>query len=433
VKGRLSYEAFRAKFSLGERTRNELFGLLKECNERLEKLLSSSDRVSALQNTPGHSKQTSVLDSAFKSVSKKSDQLFKALQNAWQCSCQQYHFANLRLEHRTLTEVFFEIILKFVAPSVHGNTLWRWREIRCGHMLGCPSPQKIAKVAACLPSALPSQPMTLPIRAAVPLPTTPRRKKAGFDQPAPWVPKIEVDPFIDYNIELCQLLGEKECGRCIGIIGNGDETFHLHPSVKKRQNVGSDPITLDHILSYDFEGHLSRRQRYSIALLVASSVGQLRSTPWLRRDLCKEDIMFFPSDDDKSIILYGEPFIQQGFQYGHTHLSSTDSCVKDCNFYFLGILLLELCFGCRLEDHPLRKKYPSTTDAIAKHAFDVLAALKWSGRVSGEGGDDYATAVKWCFMNPTDREKNWRSEIVRNVVRPLEICMEHFQTATVVR
>ncbi|KAF2870783.1 hypothetical protein BDV95DRAFT_447251, partial [Massariosphaeria phaeospora] len=112
AKDRLEYEAFRAKFSLGERTRSELFGQLKECNKRLEKLLSSSDRVSALQNAaPGHTKQTSVLESAFKKVSKKSDLLFRALQNAWQCSCQQYHFANLRLEHRTLSEVCFELIL----------------------------------------------------------------------------------------------------------------------------------------------------------------------------------------------------------------------------------------------------------------------------------------------------------------------------------
>jgi hypothetical protein len=217
----------------------------------------------------------------------------------------------------------------------------------------------------------------------------------------------------------------------MGIISHDDEIFHLHPIIQYRRDAGSDPITLDHILSHDFEGHLSRRQRYLIALLVASSVGQLQSTPWLLTGLCKEDIIFFPSNDDSPIIPYGEPFIRQGFPHSHTHLPSTDFSVNDCNFYSLGILLLELCFGCRLEDHHLYKKHPSTTDAATKHAFDVMAALKWSSSVSGEGGDDYATAVKWCFMGVTDREKNWRGEIVANVVRPLEECMEHFQTAAV--
>jgi hypothetical protein len=219
----------------------------------------------------------------------------------------------------------------------------------------------------------------------------------------------------------------------MGTIGHDDEIFHLHPMIQKRQDVGSDPITLDRILSHDFEGYLSRRQRYLIALLVASSVGQLQSTPWLRTGLCKEDIIFFPSNDDNSIIPYDEPFIRQGFPHSHSHLSSTDSFANDCNFYSLGILLLELCFGCRLEDHRLHKKHPSTTDIATKHALDVMAALKWSGSVSDEGGDDYATAVKWCFTGVTDREKNWRGEIVRNVVRPLEKCMEHFQTAAAVR
>jgi hypothetical protein len=85
-----------------------------------------------------------------------------------------------------------------------------------------------------------------------------------------------------------------------------------------------------------------------------------------------------------------------------------------------------------LEDHPLRKKYPPTTDADAKYAFDVTAALKWSDSVGNEAGNFYATAVKWCFTGPTDREKHWRGEIIRNVVRPLEICMEHLQSAAVV-
>jgi hypothetical protein len=80
AKGRFDYELFRTKFNLGERVRDELLGQLKECNERLEKLLSSSDRVSALQDvTPGYNKLTSELDSVFKKVSKKSRLLFQAL------------------------------------------------------------------------------------------------------------------------------------------------------------------------------------------------------------------------------------------------------------------------------------------------------------------------------------------------------------------
>jgi hypothetical protein len=393
--------------------------------------LSSSDRVSALQDVaPGYTKQTSELALAFKKISKKSRSLFQALQNAWQCSCQQYHFANLRLEHRTLAEVCFKIIVVFVAPLEHGNTSWRWKEIRCGHMLDCPSHQKGIKAA--VSSSLHCQPANLPTSAPIPSSSILNQKRVGFIPLASTVPKIQVDLSIDHNIQLCKQLGDEECGVCMGIIGHDDEVFHLLPDIQERQDVGNDPVTLDHILSYDFEGHLSRRQRYSIALLVASSVGQLQSTPWLRNGLCKEDIIFFPSNDDSPTIPFDEPFIRQGFPHSHSHLTSTDFVVNDCNFYSLGIILLELCFGRRLEDHHVHKKHPSTIDAVTKRAFDVMAALKWSSSVSGEGGDDYATAVTWCFMGVTDREKNWRGEIVANVVRPLEKCIEHFQTAAMV-
>jgi hypothetical protein len=428
VKGRLEYETFRTKFSFGEKVRSELFCQLKECNERLEKLLSSSDRVSALQDaTPGPNKQTSVLESAFKTSSKKSYKLFEALQKAWQCSCQQYHFANLRLEHRTLQETCFDIILMFMAPSMHDKMPWYWKEIRCGHLLGCSSSPEKVDVASFSPSNLRDQSTTLSTPATVPPTETTRRHNVSFKTPTSSVPNIELALLANYNIRLCQLLGDGKCGQCIGVIGQEDEVFHLHSIHTKRQIVANATITLDQILSNNLEGHLSRRQRYSIALLIASTVGQLQSTPWIRSGLCKEDIFFFPSDGDKSMLPYGEPFIRQGFPHDHTSLASNSA--EHCNFYSLGILLLELCFGRRLQDSPLRKKYPPTTDTVTENAFDVMAALDWSRMVSDEGGDDYASAVKWCFTSATERDQNWRGELVRNVVRPLEMCMKHFQSA----
>ena len=68
----------------------------------------------------------------------------------------------------------------------------------------------------------------------------------------------------------------------------------------------------------------------------------------------------------------------------------------------------------------------------AKHAFDLMAALKWSQSVGEEGRDDYASAVKWCFTgadNADNANQSWRAEIIKNVIRPLEMCREHFKTA----
>lgn len=211
----------------------------------------------------------------------------------------------------------------------------------------------------------------------------------------------------------------------MGIIGHDDETYHLHPFTKRRRSDDSGPLTLDHILSVNFEGHLTRRQRYSIALLLASSVAQLQFTPWLGAGLTKEDVLFFACEDNDCGLPRHEAFIRQGFPPHHPATSNTEP--NDYNLFSLGILLLELCFGQRLEDHPLRKKHPAGAGE-AKQAFDLMAALKWSQSVGDEGGQDYASAVKWCFTGVNNANQSWRGEIINNVIRPLEMCQEHFKT-----
>lgn len=419
-KSSIDYQMFRIRFSVREKVREELFGQLKECNERLEKLLSTSDNVSALQSgPPSATKQMNVLETAFRKACKKSELLFKALQKAWNCSCQHHHYANLRLEHRILPEICFEVILMFVVPPGHRRTPWSWRELQCGHMEGCSS-----HTSKCVSSEIRSPARKNPSQAT-PLSPTPKTKKVAFSAVAPLAPRIEVEVLADPTLQLCQLLGDPECSNCMGVIGHDDETYHLHPFNKRKEPDEGTALTLNYILSLDFEGTLSRRQRYSVALLLASSVAQLQFTPWLRTGLTKEDILFFPNEDQD--IPFSEPFIQQGFSIEDASYSAK---ARECNFFSLGILLLELCFGKRLEDQPQRRKH-STNDADSKQAFDQMVALQWSRGVADEGGEDYAAAVKWCFTGAGDASKNWRTEIIKNVIRPLEMCQEHFKTAAI--
>ncbi|PGG95724.1 hypothetical protein GX51_08147 [Blastomyces parvus] len=428
VKLKLEYEAFRAKFSLRASVRDELFNRMNECNQRLEKLLSTSDKISILQNASRlPTKQHSTLEAVLKKARKKSDLLFKALNMAWGCSCQAYHLANLRLKHHTLREICFEVILTFVAPPTQDCSLWSWRELQCGPGVGCSPPQqKLVK------SSNGPQPTSCVVNITTSLSPTPtsRKKKVAFTASTPIVPKIEVQTVADPRVKLCKLLEDQDCGKCMGIIGHDDETYHLHPIRRwKRPNDDDCPLTLDCILSSDFERPLSRRQLYSMALLLASSVAQLQFTPWLRTGLTKKDVLFLPCDEENDCIIpFGEPFIQQDFSLDLP--SPVDAETNDCNFYSLGILLLELCFGRRLEDHPLRRKHP-VGDEQSRQTFDLMAALKWSSSVQGEAGDDYASAVKWCFMEGSSVNQSWRGEIVKYVIRPLELCQGHFKAAAV--
>ena len=429
AKTKWDYEVFRIKFSFNELERNKLFSNLKEYNERLEKLLSTSDKITTLQIAApsAYTKSTSALEKVFAKARKKSGLLFKALRKAWQCSCQHHHFANLRLEHRTLPEICFEIILVFATSSskkVETANQWSWKELQCGNVPDCSGshPSSLLDPPSVLQS---SQKVNYYSSASIATRTLAKTKQVSFTASNVSVPRIEVNTLDGPNIKLCQRLGDQECGQCMGIIGHENEIYHLHPFVKRKSPGRSGALTLDHILSGDFGGHLSRRQRYYIALLLASSIAQLQSTEWLRTVLTKEDIFFFSYDDEESEVPFHEPFIRQGFpSLSDKITSSADS--NDYNFYSLGILLLELCFGRRLEDHPQRQQFPSGPKE-AKQAFDLMAALKWSEEVGDEGGEDYASAVKWCFTGAKMANPSWQGDIIKNVVRPLEACQEHFK------
>lgn len=413
AKTRWEYETFRLKFSFSDDVRKDYFEQLTECNRRMEQLLSTSDRMSALEQiVPDNTKRAIALEKAFKTVWRQSDLLFKAIQSAWRCACQQHHCANLRLEHRTFPNFNFEIVLMYVTSNLSVGKPWSWKELQCESTETCPASQKVVNIPITQPSSTPTPP------------AIPAKRRVTFATPMPNIPEINISLLPIPSIDLCQVLRTEEPCNCIGVIGHDDETYHLHPSAKRALD-DDGVLTLDHVLSRDFTEQLTRRQRYSIALLVASSVAQLQSNSWLSTSLTKKDVLLFPcAGDDSSNVRCHEPFIRQGFPLSNgTHGAEPN----DRNFTPLGILLLELCFGTRLEDHPLRKQHRAETEEI-KQALDLKAALKWSQSVYDEGGEDYASAVRWCFLPNVQHTKgSWRLEIIKNVIRPLEKCQEAFK------
>lgn len=414
AKTKWTYEKFRVRFSFGEVVRKGYFDQLKECNRRLEQLLSTSDKMSALEEiVPDNTKRTFALEKAFKKAWKQSDTLFRALQNAWRCTCRQHHFANLRLEHRTFPTFNFEIILTYVTPTLAAGKPWTWKELQCAPMACCPTSQKAAKIQIAPPAPTPCP--------------KPASRRVAFVTPMPNIPEISISVTTPPSIDLCQILRAQQHGNCIGVIGHDDETYHLHPSAKRVPPGDNDVLTLDRVLSRQSTSRLTRRQRYSIALLIASSVAQLHASSWLNTPLTKEDVLLLPcAGDDSTDLRCHEPFIRQGFPL---NTATPESDKDDRNFTSLGIILLELCFGERLEDNPLRTRYPAVTQDI-KQALDLQAAMQWAPSVQEEGGDDYASAVRWCFLPSVQHTKgSWRLEIIKNVIRPLEKCQEHFQTA----
>jgi hypothetical protein len=406
------FQVFRVKFSLREPNRDQLFAQLKEYNERLQELVTSSDKLRANQSTVHSSTGSRAMELTLNKIWKSSDLLFGALQHAWQCSCIKSHVANLRMERQTAQDICFELVLMFTSPSEQrDDSVWSWQEVKCGEMPHCVHPYDVS----CRPAQRASHPNA-----------TNASKLSTAHQTQTVAQKRPSIRFADTpnTIRLCEGLVDDAQKDCMGVIAHDDVSYYVHPFVRRTRHGRPVRVTLDHVLSDAWTAVVSRPQRFKIAHLVASAVAQLTFTPWLRTKLEKNDIVFFLGDNAATSVQLDEPFIYQVFHNANATQAPSDA--SDFTINFLGVLLVELCFGERLEDCRMRKKYPPG-DAETKWYMDLRAAKEWSQSVPGEAGEDYASAVQWCLDSTGHVGKNWRSDIHFNVIQPLERCLAYFK------
>ncbi|KAM7192871.1 hypothetical protein V8F20_008668 [Naviculisporaceae sp. PSN 640] len=191
---------------------------------------------------------------------------------------------------------------------------------------------------------------------------------------------------------------------------------------------------------------MSRKQRYLLALDLASSFLQLLNTPWLPVSWKRSDIVFLDSEPFKRLQPYlrrdmsllpltstsaqGQAQSQpQGANF-QSPISSSPVVMIQLNRSLdkLGILLLELCFGLPLESQD--RLFPRGVGggsggarAIAeeeKEIFNMFAARNWLYEVEDEAGQEYFRAVAWCLGSVSlDR---WRMDMLKEVVEPLSRC-----------
>jgi hypothetical protein len=199
-----------------------------------------------------------------------------------------------------------------------------------------------------------------------------------------------------------------------------DIRYHL---TSEKWPTGHSSICLSEILSGTVKP-LTRRQRYHLSMTIASSFIQLKDTPWLQTPWGKDGVYFYRSEDQSSLLL-DSPFIVRSFT---SRSSNTPPEARHdvASIACLGILLLELCFGKSIDQHPNQRQY-SHSDAQTKAALDLVTALDWLTDVNDEAGYDYSEAVKWCLSDcrTIPNTKAWRKLMIEKVVVPLERCWHY--------
>ncbi|KAK3314613.1 hypothetical protein B0H66DRAFT_605559 [Apodospora peruviana] len=453
TKAGMEFQLYKVKFSNGEANRTELLVQLQEYNDKLEKLLSTSDRDAQLKKQRTAVQYKTSIDAALCSFWKHASRLFGALASAWNCSCRDQHWAKLLLQHRTDRTAEFDVMF------ISGSSGWQIQHTKISENDGIKNG----------PTAQASSPNSMPIHqpahrqnVAIHLKSAMRVKSnsktatgpgmrtrtatiskssitlgsvavASCSSTPPQPLPFDRQPIHSLCITLHQQQQQQQTHQpsCCGYLtATPDETsssdckYYVHTLARHETNMLST-ITLDQIMRGGGNASIpppTRKQRYILALTLASSFLQLLDTPWLPVSWKKTDIIFITStlsntSDPHQPYLRRESFLQLN---PNNQTAAAPSLAKSLDQ--LGIVLLELCFGKALEDQPYRKTLPPGRTEEEKAVFDVVAARDWQYDVEEEAGREYFEAVSWCLGGI--RPDRWRQDMLRCVVEPLQRCRD---------
>ncbi|KAK7918486.1 hypothetical protein PG985_010360 [Apiospora marii] len=449
--GNRDFQLFRVKFSLGEEKRKELFGKLETYNDRLEKLTTTSDAISQLQANRQAAKSTaSVVNTALLKFWNHADKLYRIMVDAWNCSHDQ-HCAQLILQHRTTADKEFRLAIPSMDPGAPGPGSWASSVIKI-KMLDRPEPQSLLrqtsgqvvshtngsaqlfspqhKTKAPVKGAMASAIKTKKAHASINT-TTIQHGPSGNTMAVTLRQKDTVTPVdvsrtseAEEHIEsLCSTFAKVgNPSHCLGYMQDDDIRYYLYPDDSNGPR--KSEVQLSQILCGEVQPPLTRRQRYRLALTLASSFVQLKDSLWMQAAWGKECVYFARGESD-DVLLLDTPYITHNFDSSvpkSPEVGQKPGQDIVSGMTYLGIILLELCFGSAIEHHPSRSRFPPAGDEQTKSAFDLIAAMQWMTEVNEEAGENYTEAVEWCLLgcrtSPSDG--SWRRTMVEKVVVPLE-------------
>lgn len=142
-------------------------------------------------------------------------------------------------------------------------------------------------------------------------------------------------PKLSYITDFCTTIGTamKRNSLTLGCLRDAEHSYSVCPISHQELEFVEETISLEHLLSKSSPIRLTRRERYCIALTIATSQLQLRDSPWLGSQWSKNDIFFQRS---KSAGLMGDkPYISCSF-YSHPTSAQSSYIVADHGMSTLG-------------------------------------------------------------------------------------------------
>lgn len=362
---------------------------LAHLNEDLYCMTNQTAQIAA-HEAPVASRSRSLPN--FRIVKEQAEGFHYALKRGWKCLCQADHSVSLILEPRLddnkeshdddeMMQDPFHVLFRYEhqhAPIACARRPWVWEEaeVRVEQKRLPTSTQvdtgvRFAKrqIVTAVQAALKPSPNLQPIKdlcAAI----------SAFQSP---------------QRDVCfQLLEDEVAKQQYGVL--------ITPT--KQLPLNAELWSVSSLQAHLHDPKFSQKDRFKLAVILASSVLQLHETPWLE-ELWRADSIFFV--DRPGMPCYDQPFVSQHF--GHLNLPPTPGAPEDISciirnqtLYALGIALIELWFRKSIAELWILADGARNTDSDLKNFMaEFKTAKRLSETLYSEAGAKYSDAVRRCI------------------------------------
>ena len=215
-------------------------------------------------------------------------------------------------------------------------------------------------------------------------------------EPAP--PDLNAVSDLCYHILESSKTGTNHPKSCIGCLsGLGEDRYTVFRKITEGPGLG-EMISLTNTICNSGRTHtLSKPEKWRVAGAISLAVLLYYSTPWLKSSFRSDDVLFIQSNDTESPqarIPHLHSLGRKSSLVASSKQTPDDGWVKNQMLYCLGVILLEIEFGDRLEDLIEWTRLPGTPQ-LDQPLMRQLQMLK---RRSGEQlGTLYGRIVRMCL------------------------------------
>ena len=429
---------------------------LEKHNSEIQRLLGNSEKLE-----PMRKKRRSPITKHFQQIRNQASSLHRALTRAWRCDDSTAHSTKLLLEKRFrmddagIPEGFDSTSIKFNLFFCHEPNSWTWgakdapagnewcaTEIRMVELSlnlsqrqahaeddkAQQKPEVLAQRQSALRSSVAAEKSNGSKRVSF-LETSPK----SMDKTTPTGPEIE-----NFCVALKQRIDSQQS---LGCLRDDDQRLHSVDFIANPQLTfcGAHRIVSLEELLLKKPPAFTRRNRLSLAVVLANSLLQLHSGPWLCESWSKRDIFFLESQD--GVIHTTHPFVICHFGAKRDTFSrpgveesavgGRSSHAWNSSLLSLGIVILELWFNQTIESQPFRNSFLGP-DGKENEFTSFNVAQKWQDSALEAGGLELHNPTRRCIYcafaaDSQDLEnEELRRAVFNDVVQPLEQLVARF-------